>query len=79
MQRKPLGEELDQIIKQIENPCPDRDTPEDMTAWSSLIGNPIVDEVPIGFSYFDNDFVSWDILCMATHVIRIRHTPQNKR
>ncbi len=57
MPRELLSEELQHMVKQMETRCLDRSQPEPMAAWRALIGNPIMDELPIGFSYYNNDLV----------------------
>ena len=57
MHGEPLGEELHRMVRQMESRCLTRRQPEEMAAWEALIGNPILDEIPMGVSYFDNDFV----------------------
>jgi DNA-binding CsgD family transcriptional regulator len=57
MHNETLTEELHRIVRQMEGKCVDRQYPEDKVAWEALIGNPILDEIPMGISYYDADFV----------------------
>ncbi len=57
MHRMLSSEDLQQIVGQMENRCLDRSMPEEMASWRALIGNRIIDELPIGFAHYDNDFI----------------------
>jgi DNA-binding CsgD family transcriptional regulator len=57
MCREPLGEQLHQVCRSMEDRCLTKHEPEDLAVWSSLIGNPMLDQVPMGISYYNNDFV----------------------
>jgi len=57
MQYSTSYEDLGQIITQMKNKCLNRTQPEEMKVWERLMSNPIIDNLPAGFAYFDNDFV----------------------
>jgi DNA-binding NarL/FixJ family response regulator len=57
MRYEPSHEELGQIIKQMEDKCLNRNQPEEIEVWERMMSNPIIDNLPAGLAYFDNDFV----------------------
>jgi DNA-binding CsgD family transcriptional regulator len=57
MHPESLSEELHYMAQQMESRSLCRKQPEDKAVWKTLIGNPLLDEVPMGISYYDNDFI----------------------